>query len=652
MSEWTVPGYTELKALGSGGFGAVMLAAHDATGTAVAIKYLLPDLRHDPDFAAMFRAEAEALGALDDPHVVRLYEYVESPAGAAIVMELVDGVTLWDILSRHGKTTPEAALVVLFGSLLGLAAAHARGVVHRDYKPRNVLINAHGTSKLTDFGIAARAGTPTVPSGSVAYAPPEQFDGGPASPASDVYAATATFYECLAGRPPFTGATMDTVIELHRSASVPMEPVPKPLRPIVARGMAKDPAYRPADAAALAAELRATAASAYGPDWEQRGRSSLGEAALLLALLWPTAGMPALQGSAVEQVHLAHGSHSARAAHAQAARHAHATRAELHRWHLRHILHLDHLAHLRHLRRERAADARPAHAGGVRKASRAARHLRTIATAVTAAAVVAAGATVALTSRAPSGLGTAAHPAVAAYQASLATARAAPKRQAPAAPPARGALTVSEGGTELGYHAFSLGAWIHIAVAHFPPNAVVHYTCTSGSAFYQGTAGTTYDTDAAGATIQTGANGSASFDSQYIMQGEGMSVTCTSNSARATFTMPAPSTAPPGATLTVTQGAADAGCAAELDVSAPSGCAYIHLVVTNFPADSIVSYGCTDSLAGGPADKDNNSSGAVVVTDANGYASFDTSLSDPPSGFTSGSVPWCTSDNVSGAYRA
>ena len=212
----------------------------------------------------MFRAEAEALGALDDPYVVRLYEYVESAAGAAIVMELIDGVTLWDILSAHGRTTPESALVVLYGSLLGLAAAHARGVVHRDFKPRNVLVNAYGASKLTDFGIAARTGTATVPSGSVAYAPPEQFDGGPATPAADVYAATATFYECLVGRPPFTGTTMESVIWQHHSAEVPMDPVPEPLRPIVARGMAKDPRYRPADAAELAAGLRAAAASAYG----------------------------------------------------------------------------------------------------------------------------------------------------------------------------------------------------------------------------------------------------------------------------------------------------------------------------------------------------------------------------------------------------
>ena len=72
MTEWAVPGYTELKTLGSGGFGSVVLARHDATGTPVAIKYLLPKLRDDADFAAMFRTEAEALGALDDPYVVRL----------------------------------------------------------------------------------------------------------------------------------------------------------------------------------------------------------------------------------------------------------------------------------------------------------------------------------------------------------------------------------------------------------------------------------------------------------------------------------------------------------------------------------------------------------------------------------------------------
>jgi serine/threonine protein kinase len=104
MAAWAVPGYTELKPLGSGGFGAVMLATHDETGTPVAIKYLRPDLADEPDFTSMFRSEAAVLGSLDDPYVVRLYEYVESPAGAAIVMELVDGVTLRDILAPTPQT--------------------------------------------------------------------------------------------------------------------------------------------------------------------------------------------------------------------------------------------------------------------------------------------------------------------------------------------------------------------------------------------------------------------------------------------------------------------------------------------------------------------------------------------------------------------
>ena len=254
--EWDVPGYTEVKVLGSGGFGEVVLARHDASGTAVAIKYLHGDLLADSEFAALLRAEAAVLASLDDPNVVRLYEYAESPGGAAIVMELVEGVSLREILARHGKTTAEAALVVLQGSLLGLAAAHRRGVVHRDYKPENVLIDGAGASKLTDFGIAARAGDSPVAAGTLAYAPPEQFAGSPASPATDVYAATATFYECLTGQPPFTGDTAEVLLRQHQAAPVPLEPVPEPLRPLMAAGLAKDPGRRPADGTALVAELR------------------------------------------------------------------------------------------------------------------------------------------------------------------------------------------------------------------------------------------------------------------------------------------------------------------------------------------------------------------------------------------------------------
>ena len=211
----------------------------------MAIKYLRAELLADPLFAGMFRGEAEVLGAMDDANVVRLYEYVEAPGGAAIVMELVDGVSLRDILVAQGATTPEAALVVLQGSLLGLAIAHRRGVVHRDYKPENILVAGDGASKLTDFGLAARSGDRPVPAGTLLYVAPEQIAGGLATPASDVYSATATFYECLTGVPPFGGSAAE-LMRQHRSAPVPLDPVPGPLRPLIEAGMAKYAADRPA----------------------------------------------------------------------------------------------------------------------------------------------------------------------------------------------------------------------------------------------------------------------------------------------------------------------------------------------------------------------------------------------------------------------
>ena len=140
--------------------------------------------------------------------------------------------------------------------------------------------------------------------GTLAYAPPEQFAGGTASPAADVYAATATFYECLTGQPPFTGRTAEMLMRQHMTEPVPLEPVPEALRPLVEAGMAKDPARRPADGAALVAGLRTAAGQAYGPGWEERGRSRLAEAALLLAALWPSGGPAAVQASTVHQVSL------------------------------------------------------------------------------------------------------------------------------------------------------------------------------------------------------------------------------------------------------------------------------------------------------------------------------------------------------------
>ncbi|MER5319895.1 serine/threonine-protein kinase [Streptosporangium roseum] len=284
-----VPGYHEVRELGAGGSGRVVLATYASTGAYVAIKYLNAAMRDDPWFVARFREEARVMVELRDPNIVRFYEYYEDVLEAAIVMELVDGVALRRILSGHGSTSPEAALVVLKGSLTGLASAHAAGIAHRDYKPENVLVQADGTSKLADFGIAARIGEPGTPSGTPSYMAPEQWAGEPAGAAGDVYAATCVFFECLTGRRPYEADHPAALMRRHRTAPIPLEAVPSSVRGLVARGMAKDPADRPPTARAFVADLEVAALSAYGPEWEQRGRRHLAELATLLALTFPLA---------------------------------------------------------------------------------------------------------------------------------------------------------------------------------------------------------------------------------------------------------------------------------------------------------------------------------------------------------------------------
>ncbi|MEV4746978.1 serine/threonine-protein kinase [Streptosporangium sp. NPDC049248] len=284
-----VPGYREIRELGVGGGGRVVLATYAATGAYVAIKYLNATLKDDHRFLARFRAEARVMVELQDPNVVQLYEYYEDVLEAAIVMELVDGVALRRILAEHGSTSPEAALTVLKGSLLGLAFAHAAGVVHRDYKPENVLVQADGGSKLADFGIAAHVGETGITAGTPAYMAPEQWEGAAASAATDVYAATCVFFECLTGRRPYLADHRAALMHGHLTAPIPVTEVPGSVRALVMRGMAKNPDDRPQSARAFLEELETAALSAYGPEWEQRGRRHLAELATLLALAFPLA---------------------------------------------------------------------------------------------------------------------------------------------------------------------------------------------------------------------------------------------------------------------------------------------------------------------------------------------------------------------------
>jgi hypothetical protein len=285
--DWAVPGYLEERQLGAGASGRVVAAVSEATGERVAIKYLSAALVGDQAFMWRFRSEAALQRSLDVPQIVQVYDYVEEPGrGAAIVMELVDGVSLHQMIGQRGPASPEAALAVLKGSLLGLAAAHAAGIVHRDYKPENVLVDAEGSSKLADFGVAVKAGKSQPAAGTPLYMAPEQWNGAPSSPATDIYAAAAVFFECLTGVTPFTGR-LPRLRQLHETAAVPVDTITAPpLRDLIARGMAKNPADRPQGAIAFVSELESAASAAYGPDWEEHGRGHLAvRAAALLPLL-------------------------------------------------------------------------------------------------------------------------------------------------------------------------------------------------------------------------------------------------------------------------------------------------------------------------------------------------------------------------------
>ncbi len=275
---WTVPGFTHERELGRGASGRVVLAVDDPTGTKVAIKYLDGALAADEAFLARFRAAARPLSQLEDPNVVDFYDFVESADGAAIVMQWVEGVSLRRVLAAQGPSGPLAALSLLGGVLLGLAAAHEHGVVHGALRPSNILVDADGNARLTDFATAP-AGT-EVRSGAQ-YAAPELWDGEPATVATDLYAATAVFFECLTGRPPYAGRNM---ARLHREAAVPAEEVPGPLRTLVHQGLAKEPEHRPKSAADFLGALEDAAVSAYGPSWEAQGRGRLTELAAQAAL--------------------------------------------------------------------------------------------------------------------------------------------------------------------------------------------------------------------------------------------------------------------------------------------------------------------------------------------------------------------------------
>jgi hypothetical protein len=247
--------------LGRGGMSEVWAATDTELGRRVALKLLAPNAD-----TARFEREARAVASLGHPNITQLYDYGEADGRPYMVLEYLPGGTLEDRLPA-GRPLPDEDTRRISAELAaGLAHAHARGVVHRDLKPANVLFDQEGRAKLNDFGIARMAagdGTLTEAGtvlGTAAYISPEQAAGAPSSAASDVYSFGVMLYRMLTGRLPFESNDPMELVALHRDAEPPpltqlRDDAPALLESAATAALAKDPADRPADGAALMAAL-------------------------------------------------------------------------------------------------------------------------------------------------------------------------------------------------------------------------------------------------------------------------------------------------------------------------------------------------------------------------------------------------------------
>jgi len=233
----------------------------------VALKVMRPDLARDETFVSRFRREARSAAKLSHPNVVAVYDQGEDDGHMFLAMELVNGLTLRQVMQAEGPLTPRAALDILDPVLQALGAAHSAGLIHRDVKPENVILRDDGTVKVADFGLARAIDTVTstaqtgVLLGTVAYLSPEQVERGVADARSDVYAAGLLLFEMLTGTKAFIGDSPIHVAYQHVHSSVPapssrVNTVPVELDLLVARASARDPDNRPRDANEMLAEMR------------------------------------------------------------------------------------------------------------------------------------------------------------------------------------------------------------------------------------------------------------------------------------------------------------------------------------------------------------------------------------------------------------
>lgn len=284
--------------LAVGGMGAVYVANDERLGRRVALKVLKEELAHDPRFVERFRREARAAGGLSHPNVAGVYDFGEHGERYYMVMELAQGRDLARTLREQGPLSSERAARIASQIARALAHAHAAGVVHRDVKPANVIVDEADRVKVTDFGIARAAGDSTLTAtgsvlGTAHYLSPEQAGGSEVGPASDIYSLGIVLYEMLTGSLPFTGDSAVAVAMRHISDDVPppsalVAGIPGGLDDVVARATAKEPGARFAGTAAMAEAIE----SAMRPTAEAAGPAAMAgaETEVMDQTVWPIPG--------------------------------------------------------------------------------------------------------------------------------------------------------------------------------------------------------------------------------------------------------------------------------------------------------------------------------------------------------------------------
>lgn len=277
MNLTTLGPYRIMGMLGQGGMGAVYRAVDEETDEPAAVKILSASMSKHVDFRHRFEAEIETLKKLRHPNIVRLFGFGEQDGLMFYAMELVDGSSLEQELQRGRLFTWRETAQIGVETCRALRHAHDRGVIHRDIKPANLLMTGDGHVKLSDFGIARLFGTPGLTAagnvlGTVEFMAPEQADGRPVGPRTDLYSLGAVFFTLLTGSPPFRGPTPLKVLEKQRSARPELvrryaPAVPSELEGIIDELLQKDPQDRITNASLLLRRLEAMLhALAHVPD--------------------------------------------------------------------------------------------------------------------------------------------------------------------------------------------------------------------------------------------------------------------------------------------------------------------------------------------------------------------------------------------------